>query len=427
PCSGSAAAAAGAAAARGMMAAMLSHAYGGAPALDGEQAALLRRRSVNTTECVPVPSSEHVAEIVGRQGCKIKALRAKTNTYIKTPVRGEEPVFVVTGRREDVAAARREILSAAEHFSLIRASRGRGGPCGAALPGQTTVPVRVPYRVVGLVVGPRGATIKRIQQRTHTYIVTPSRDKEPVFEVTGTPENVDRARREIEMHIAARTGAFPELGDGLRHSGAEPGFEGGPAWPGRRAPRTARASRDGSSSSLGSGSTDSCFGRPADFSPASPFGAAAFWFGEAPPPAEEPPLDPPPSPLLWAPFEPAGPPPGPGAPRRASPSPSEGGERPPGRRHRGGDPPCRGPPPGLPAYAPAFSNGTDSYSSSTGGSASSSPPESRRRHDCLLCSDGEPAAALLPCGHGLCCPRCACGRACPVCRAALSQAAPIRS
>ena len=27
-----------------------------------------RRKSANTTECVPVPSSEHVAEIVGRQG-----------------------------------------------------------------------------------------------------------------------------------------------------------------------------------------------------------------------------------------------------------------------------------------------------------------------------------------------------------------------
>jgi len=71
-----------------------------------------QRRSQNMTECVPVPSSEHVAEIVGRQGCKIKALRAKTNTYIKTPVRGEEPVFVVTGRKEDVACAKREILSA---------------------------------------------------------------------------------------------------------------------------------------------------------------------------------------------------------------------------------------------------------------------------------------------------------------------------
>ena len=29
---------------------------------------LSSKRSQNTTECVPVPSSEHVAEIVGRQG-----------------------------------------------------------------------------------------------------------------------------------------------------------------------------------------------------------------------------------------------------------------------------------------------------------------------------------------------------------------------
>lgn len=28
------------------------------------------KKSQNTTECVPVPSSEHVAEIVGRQGTK---------------------------------------------------------------------------------------------------------------------------------------------------------------------------------------------------------------------------------------------------------------------------------------------------------------------------------------------------------------------
>ncbi|XP_075748104.1 RNA-binding protein MEX3B isoform X1 [Rhipicephalus microplus] len=177
------------------------------------------KKSQNTTECVPVPSSEHVAEIVGRQGCKIKALRAKTNTYIKTPVRGEEPVFVVTGRKEDVAAAKREILSAAEHFSQIRAQRKNHlngslapGP-NSNIPGdemchagQTTLQVRVPYRVVGLVVGPKGATIKRIQQQTNTYIVTPSRDKEPVFEVTGLPESVEAAKREIEAHIAMRTG-----------------------------------------------------------------------------------------------------------------------------------------------------------------------------------------------------------------------------
>lgn len=180
------------------------------------------KKSQNTTECVPVPSSEHVAEIVGRQGCKIKGLRAKTNTYIKTPVRGEEPVFVVTGRKEDVNAAKNEILSAAEHFTHIRLQR-KNNINGATLasiglnnqqgvvnqvPGQTTIQVRVPYRVVGLVVGPKGATIKRIQQATNTYIITPSREKEPVFEVTGLPDNVETARKEIEAHIAIRTGGL---------------------------------------------------------------------------------------------------------------------------------------------------------------------------------------------------------------------------
>ncbi|KAA0718505.1 RING finger and KH domain-containing protein 1 [Triplophysa tibetana] len=210
----------------------------GSHSILADQSSVLRKRSVNMTECVPVPTSEHVAEIVGRQGCKIKALRAKTNTYIKTPVRGEDPVFIVTGRREDVEMAKREIISAAEHFSMIRASRckvGGSGPSSGGslpgppnLPGQTTIQVRVPYRVVGLVVGPKGATIKRIQQQTHTYIVTPSREKDPVFEVTGMPENVDRAREEIETHITLRTGAFVDLqGDNDFHNnGTDVSLEG---------------------------------------------------------------------------------------------------------------------------------------------------------------------------------------------------------
>uniref|UniRef100_A0A8C1WS55 K Homology domain-containing protein n=1 Tax=Cyprinus carpio TaxID=7962 RepID=A0A8C1WS55_CYPCA len=165
----------------------------------------------------------------------IKALRAKTNTYIKTPVRGEEPVFVVTGRKEDVIMAKREILSAAEHFSLIRASRNKVAPNAGhssipCHPGQTTIQVRVPYRMVGLVVGPKGATIKRIQQQTHTYIVTPSRDKEPVFEVTGMPENVDRAREEIEAHIVMRTAGSVDTSvddDDFHYNGTDVGFESG--------------------------------------------------------------------------------------------------------------------------------------------------------------------------------------------------------
>lgn len=208
----------------------------------------IRVGGVNVTETVPVPSSEHVAEIVGRQGCKIKALRAKTNTYIKTPVRGEEPCFVVTGRRADVEAAKLEIVNAADHFTQIRASR-RHSQGGMPAPGHITAYVRVPYRVVGLVVGPKGATIKRIQQDTHTYIITPSRDREPVFEVTGMPDNVEKARKEIEVHIYMRTGNLPVTnGYDASHyvatnqqagqepggpiNGAQPQVQGGPNAPG---------------------------------------------------------------------------------------------------------------------------------------------------------------------------------------------------
>ena len=178
--------------------------------------------AMNTSDLLR-PRTDYCLHCLHFPGCKIKALRAKTNTYIKTPVRGEDPIFVVTGRKEDVAAAKHEILSAAEHFSQIRASRRNNnngtaaagssvpnGPPSPTTPGQVTIQVRVPYRVVGLVVGPKGATIKRIQQQTHTYIVTPSRDKEPIFEVTGMPDSVEKARQEIESHIAARTGGLTE-------------------------------------------------------------------------------------------------------------------------------------------------------------------------------------------------------------------------
>ena len=97
--------------------------------------------------------------------------------------------------------------------------------------------------MVGLIVGPKGVTIKRIQQLTNTFIITPSREMDPVFEITGTVgcifrmsfcpnyacdsiaysdeilsafglisthflglvENVEAARFEIESHLNNRT------------------------------------------------------------------------------------------------------------------------------------------------------------------------------------------------------------------------------
>ncbi|XP_069505575.1 RNA-binding protein MEX3D [Ambystoma mexicanum] len=434
-----------------------------------------RKKSVNMTECVPVPSSEHVAEIVGRQGCKIKALRAKTNTYIKTPVRGEEPIFIVTGRKEDVEMAKREILSAAEHFSMIRATRNKvNGLTGAVqgppnLPGQTTIQVRVPYRVVGLVVGPKGATIKRIQQTTHTYIVTPSRDKEPVFEVTGMPENVDRAREEIEAHITMRTGSFVDVhtDNDFHSNGTDVCLDllGNASSLWAKAPNPTRrpsaSLRNDSLSSLGSASTESYYSsRVADASPTSPFStnsnsggvggtnSTGFTFTDA----NAPPLNSEESDFgfeflaldltapgtIWSPYERANPLQtfsscssingtqrrnssisGTATPRHSPTLPETGItlEHPLARR-------IHSDPVSTLSWLPtqgslsSFSNSTGySSSSSLPGSisaASGSPTDSsssdghrKSARDCMVCYESEVIAALVPCGHNLFCMECA--------------------
>ena len=161
--------------------------------------------ATHITEHVTVPTSEHVAEIVGRQGCKIKALRNKANTYIKTPGRGASPLFVITGQKNDVELAVAEIKNASAHFTNIRAQRSKGiSPPN--IEGSVTDRVQVPYRVVGLVVGPKGQTIEQIQVKTDTFIVTPSRERDPIFEITGLAENVTEAREEIINYICIRTG-----------------------------------------------------------------------------------------------------------------------------------------------------------------------------------------------------------------------------
>uniref|UniRef100_A0A8D0BG39 Mex-3 RNA binding family member D n=1 Tax=Salvator merianae TaxID=96440 RepID=A0A8D0BG39_SALMN len=456
-----------------------------------------RKKSINMTECVSVPSSEHVAEIVGRQGCKIKALRAKTNTYIKTPVRGEDPIFIVTGRKEDVEMAKREILSAAEHFSMIRATRNKAsGVAGSVLgppnlPGQTTIQVRVPYRVVGLVVGPKGATIKRIQQQTHTYIVTPSRDKEPVFEVTGMPENVDRAREEIEAHITMRTGSFVDVNaDNDFHSnGTDVCLDmlcGNPSTLWSKAPNPARrplsSLRSDPVRSLGSATSaaEPYFGgQGADGAPNSPFGSGnSFPFNDPPAPMlgsedcdfgfDFLTLDLTTPTTIWSPFE------APAQPVQTfSNSPSSSINSTSQRRNSSFSSTA------TPRHSPTFlepSTGLDhplarriqsdpvnalswlptqgslsSFSNSTGYSSSSSLPSSvsatsgsptdsnssdgarKNSRECMVCFESDVIAALVPCGHNLFCMECAtriCGRSdpeCPACHTPATQAIHIFS
>ena len=157
---------------------------------------------VNTAEgevsrLVPVPSSEHVAVITGKQGNKIKKLQIYTNTYIKTPDRKEEPVFLVLGKRkEDVDAAEMSILREAEYYSQSITFKLNERQSTA-----NTAEVHVSYHLVGFVVGHRGTTIHKIQEQSGTFISTPSREEAPIFRVTGAAEDIKRAKEKIDMLV----------------------------------------------------------------------------------------------------------------------------------------------------------------------------------------------------------------------------------
>lgn len=327
----------------------------------------------------------------------------------------------MTGRKEDVAKAKREILSAAEHFSLIRASRkptmgglsGKGAPPGppANIPGQITIQVRVPYRVVGLVVGPKGATIKHIQQQTHTYIVTPSRDKEPVFEVTGMPDNVQAARRQIEAHIELRTGnsstingnglgsllgddASPELLASLYKNGFSSLLNGYLDNPtdnfGAQISSSTGSSTCDSSSSSSTSSKSAIITRPELMNIWKSLGESIDvdeGLGE--------------SPNIWA---------------MPAPNVLNGGGNGGGGNGNGGN--------GNGGGGGSRSSPSDSASPTDSLLAGSSC-----KRECLVCGDKEVTAALVPCGHNMFCLDCAnriCGSsgdsACPICSQTVIQA-----
>ncbi|OTF71781.1 hypothetical protein BLA29_004230 [Euroglyphus maynei] len=81
-----------------------------------------RRRKIYC-DAVSVESSGHVAQIVGKNGCKIKHLRAKYGTYIRTPSADAEPVFIIRGLKDNVLAVKEEIMKADRHFAGIKEAR----------------------------------------------------------------------------------------------------------------------------------------------------------------------------------------------------------------------------------------------------------------------------------------------------------------
>lgn len=171
------------------------------------------------TELVEVPTSNHVAQILGKKGTKIRALRETTNTYIRSPLPQEQPIFIVKGRKEDVAEAVKYLKSASDFFTTIESEKSmlQSAAIKSSQGKVIVVKFSIPVGYVGLVVGVKGCTIKAIEKQSKTFIQSPVMDSEPLFIITGSSENCEIAMRFICRYLALRgvgRGTLHEVSEG---------------------------------------------------------------------------------------------------------------------------------------------------------------------------------------------------------------------
>jgi len=74
---------------------------------------------------------------------------------------------------------------------------------GERKPPEVTGHHRVPSEARAAIIGKRGATIRQIQEMTHTSIQSPSPNGEPVFTIRGSYRAIDRAKEEMEKLISS--------------------------------------------------------------------------------------------------------------------------------------------------------------------------------------------------------------------------------
>lgn len=158
------------------------------------------------TQYVSVPTSKHVAQILGKKGSKIRALRETTSTYIRSPLPREESVFIVKGKNEDVLEAVKAIKSASDFFTYLEQEKEmcRNTAITSCEGHVITVKLSIPERFVGLVVGVKGGTIKEIEKQTKAYIQSPTKHSDPVFTIIGSTENCEKAMNLISRYLALR-------------------------------------------------------------------------------------------------------------------------------------------------------------------------------------------------------------------------------
>lgn len=135
-----------------------------------------------------VPSNEHAAEIIGFKGFKIKRISKETHTYIQCPSPNDLPIFRIFGDSKlSIKIARGKIREYAAHFDKMRNKKRQI----KLRSGERLQTICFKKSEISCIIGRKGRQIKSIMTATNVSVISPDRNKEPIFIVVGKERNVE--------------------------------------------------------------------------------------------------------------------------------------------------------------------------------------------------------------------------------------------
>lgn len=150
-----------------------------------------------------VASNEHAAEVIGRNGWKIKSIACISGTSIRCPTPKEAPIFYITGYRSDVERAKKMIKMWADNFDRMK-DKKRAIKCG---PGDLVETVMLSRADISPVIGRQGKQVKKIATLANVTIISPDINKEPIFIISGKKPDLDLAIFWIKLTAFSATRA----------------------------------------------------------------------------------------------------------------------------------------------------------------------------------------------------------------------------
>lgn len=150
-----------------------------------------------------VASNEHAAEVIGRNGWKIKSIAFNSGASIECPTPTEAPIFHISGYKNNVTKAKKLIIMWADNFDRMR-DRKRTIKCE---PGECVETVLLNRADISSVIGRHGKQVKKIAECSNVTIISPDINKEPIFILSGKESDLDLAIFWIKLTAFSSTGA----------------------------------------------------------------------------------------------------------------------------------------------------------------------------------------------------------------------------